>query len=75
MTITGEQRKAARKLLGWSLEDLANNVRMSEIDIARFEAGSLRVPFVGSVLIRRALEEAGVEFISQPPSARLRQTR
>ena len=41
MIITGEQVKAARKLLGWCLEVLANKVRMSEIDIARFEAGKL----------------------------------
>jgi hypothetical protein len=45
---------------------------MTEIDIARFEGGKLRVLAVGSVLIRRALEEAGIEFIGQPPSVKLR---
>jgi transcriptional regulator with XRE-family HTH domain len=39
MTITGEQCKAARKLLGWTMSDLAEAVRLSEMDIARFEAG------------------------------------
>jgi hypothetical protein len=72
MTITPAQCKAARKLLGWSLEVFANKVRMSEIDIARFEAGKLGVPMIGSAMIRRALDQAGIEFIDEPPGARLR---
>ena len=35
---------------------------MSEIDIARFEAGKPRMSFIGTALIRKALETAGVEF-------------
>jgi len=62
MVITGERVKAARKLLGWSLEALANKVRMSEIDIARFEAGKLGMSSTVTGLIRNALETAGVEF-------------
>jgi transcriptional regulator with XRE-family HTH domain len=75
MTITGEQCKAARKLLTWTMDDLARAVRLSEMDIARFEAGTAGMrgmSFIGTALIRRALEQAGVEFISAPPSARLR---
>jgi ribosome-binding protein aMBF1 (putative translation factor) len=62
MIITGEQVNAARKLLGWSLEVLANKVRMSEIDIARFEAGKLGMSSTVMGLIRKALKTAGVEF-------------
>jgi len=72
MAITGDQCKAARKLLSWTMGDLSHAVRLSEMDIARFEAGKLGMSFIGTALIRRALEQAGVEFISAPPSARLR---
>jgi hypothetical protein len=63
--MTSEQCKIARKLLGWSLEELA----------ARFEAGMLRVPTVGSAMIGRVFEQAGGEFFGDPPSARLRNPR
>jgi ribosome-binding protein aMBF1 (putative translation factor) len=75
MTMTGEQCKIARKLLGWSLEELAQKVKMSEMDVARFEAGMLRVPTIGSAMIGRVLEQAGVEFVGDPLSARLRKPR
>jgi hypothetical protein len=72
MTIIGSQCKAARKLLGWPLEVLASKVRMSEIDIARFEACKLRMPFIGKALNRKALETAGVEFTDGEPGLKLR---
>jgi ribosome-binding protein aMBF1 (putative translation factor) len=62
VTITPEQCKIARKLLGWSLEVLAHRVRLSEFDIARFEAGKPGMSFIGTAMIRRALEQTGVEF-------------
>jgi hypothetical protein len=62
MTITGEQCKAARKLLGWTMSDLTRAAKLSEIDVARFEAAMPRIPFIGAELIRRALEAAGIEF-------------
>jgi ribosome-binding protein aMBF1 (putative translation factor) len=75
MIITGEQVNAARKLLGWSLEVLANKVRMSEIDIARFEAGKQGMSSTMTALIRRALETAGVEFTNgREPGIKLRKT-
>ena len=75
MIITGEQVKAARKLLGWSLEVLANKVRMSEIDIARFEGGKLGMSSTVTALIRKALETAGVEFTDRgEPGVKLRKT-
>jgi len=73
MTITGEKCKLARKLLGWSLEVLANKVRLSEIEIARFEAGMRGMSFIGAALIRRALETAGIKFTDGGgPGVRLR---
>jgi transcriptional regulator with XRE-family HTH domain len=73
MLITGEQCKEARKLLGWTMSDLAHAVKVSEMDIARFEAGKPSMSFIGALLIHRALGRAGVEFISAPPSIRLRE--
>jgi ribosome-binding protein aMBF1 (putative translation factor) len=63
MTITPEQCKSARKLLGWSPQDLAHKVRLSELDIARFEGGKTCMSFIGTAIIRRALEIAGIEFV------------
>jgi ribosome-binding protein aMBF1 (putative translation factor) len=72
--MTGEQCKIARKLLGWSIEELANKVRMNEMDVARLEAGLLRLPTIGSAMIGRVFEQAGIEFVGDPPSARLRKS-
>jgi hypothetical protein len=38
--MTGEQCKIARKLLGWSLDGLANRFRINEMDVARGNAHS-----------------------------------
>jgi hypothetical protein len=57
------------------MSDLAHAARLSEMDIARFEAGQPAMSFIGTELIGRALEQAGVEFISQPPSVRVRERR
>jgi ribosome-binding protein aMBF1 (putative translation factor) len=62
MTLTPAQCKMARKLLGWPADVLANKVRLSELDIARFEAGKPGMSFIGTALIRRAFEIAGVQF-------------
>jgi DNA-binding XRE family transcriptional regulator len=72
MTITSEQCKEARRLLGWTMSDLAFAVKLSEMDIARFEAGKPNMSFIGALLIHRALERAGVEFVAAPPSVKLR---
>jgi transcriptional regulator with XRE-family HTH domain len=72
MIIIGDQCKAARTLLGWTMSDLAHATRLSVLDIARFEAGRPAMSFIGAALAGRALEQAGVEFIIAPPSVRLR---
>ncbi len=57
------QLRAARALLGWSLEDLAERVALSQLTLADFEAAPR--PQGDRVLaqIRRALEAGGVAFI------------
>ena len=71
MTITPIQCETARKLLGWSATFLARKVHLSELDIARFEAGKIEMSFIGAAMIQRALEIDGMEFIDRPPGAKL----
>jgi hypothetical protein len=75
MTITGEQCKAARGLLGWALIDLGYRARVSEPTVAAFER-TLRVVAPDKVLaIKRVLEAAGIEFDDKGYGVRLRDTR
>ena len=75
--VTIRQIKAARALLGWSQEDLAQHSLISEPTIARLE--SMDGPIAGrpntAEKIRTALERAGIEFIDENgggPGVRLR---
>jgi len=63
MMICPEQVRAARKLLGLSQRDLALLAGVSEDSIRRFEDRA-RMPWGASVAaIKRALEDAGIEFL------------
>ena len=65
--ITGEQVRAARKLLGWAQMTLALEANVALQTIAKFETGQGR-PFVHATsTIKRALEHAGVEFPDGEP--------
>jgi predicted transcriptional regulator len=65
--VTIRQIKAARALLGWSQDDLAQHSSISVPTIARLE--SLDGPIAGrpktAEKIRAALERAGIEFINE----------
>ncbi len=63
MSITNEQCRAARALLGWSQSDLATASLIAQKTIADFErdARELRPRTVAD--IRATLEKAGIEFI------------
>ena len=60
--ITGEQVKAARRLLGWSQVRLAGRSALPESAVAKFETGAQRLPSPNLEAIRQAREVAGVEF-------------
>jgi transcriptional regulator with XRE-family HTH domain len=62
LIITGEQVKAARKLLGWSHVRLAGKSGLSDTTVAKFERGESRPSVLSVTTLRRALEAAGVEF-------------
>lgn len=69
-TLTLEQCREARDLLGWSQERLAGEAGLAPRTIGDFERGSRPTLPASIALIRRALEAAGVEFI--PDGGRLR---
>jgi transcriptional regulator with XRE-family HTH domain len=52
-------------LLGWSLMTLANKSPVSETTIRNFEKGKHRPTPFKVLAIRRTLEAAGIEFISE----------
>jgi transcriptional regulator with XRE-family HTH domain len=63
IVISPEQCRAARALLGWSREVLAERSRVGMATLADFEGGK-RSPYERTLTdIRAALEDAGVEFI------------
>ena len=75
--ITGTQIRAARAALRWTSEDLASHSGITSRTIKRFEQDD-GIPSSRSstlVVIQKALETAGIEFIGTPedgPGIRLR---
>lgn len=65
MSITVEQCRAARGLLGWSQAELSKASATATKTIADFERGA-REPYARTLDdIQAALEKAGVEFIAE----------
>lgn len=61
--ITAAQCRAARALLGWSQDQLAEVSKVGKATIATFETGK-RAPYERTLLdLRSALEDAGVSLM------------
>jgi len=78
--ITGAQIRAAKALLRWSGEELAEKSEVSLSSIRRFEAkDGVHAGNVRTIeAIQKALESGGVEFIGSPddrPGVRLREIK
>jgi transcriptional regulator with XRE-family HTH domain len=74
--ITGEQVRAARKLLGWSQVRLAGKSGLGDTTVKKFERGESRPSVLSVTTLQRALEAAGVEFTNgDEPGVRLRKGR
>jgi hypothetical protein len=76
--LTSAQIRAARALIRWSAEELARHSAVSVTTIRRAELmpSTTALTRVNDYAIRRALEQAGVEFIDADkagPGVRLRQ--
>ena len=63
--ITSAQCRAARALLAWSQQDLADKSRVGIVTIHQLEAGTSQPRRSTVEVIRRALDVAGVEFIEE----------
>ena len=64
MPITPDQVKEARRLLGWPQIRLAVRAGTGYLGIRQFEMGHKSLSRATVAAIRRALEDAGVEFPS-----------
>ena len=63
--LRADQCRAARALLGWSRDELAKQCKVSNATLADFEAGK-RTPYGRTLAdIRKAFEEAGIQFIPE----------
>jgi transcriptional regulator with XRE-family HTH domain len=64
-----EQCRAGRALLAWSQDDLSAKAKVAKKTLQLFELGK-RQPYRRTLqLLRRALEAAGVEFITEDESS------
>ena len=75
MELSAAQVRAARGLLGWSQERLAQAAGVGIQTVIGLESGGRRPRQRTADAIRSALEQAGVEFIAQDgdgPGVRLR---
>jgi hypothetical protein len=75
--LTSDQLRAARALLRWSAEDLSQRSSVSLRTIRRAELAEQHTTMTSAnnLAVRRALEDAGVEFIDENgggPGVRLR---
>jgi hypothetical protein len=75
--LTADQIRAARALLRWSAEDLARRSSVSLRTIRRAELSEAQTALTtaNNLVLRLALEAAGVEFINENgggPGVRLR---
>jgi hypothetical protein len=60
--ITATQCYQARRLLGWSLDELGLFVCIRAVHISRFEAGKLDLTLEQLAALRRMFEAAGLTF-------------
>jgi transcriptional regulator with XRE-family HTH domain len=68
--------KAARDLLGWNQQDLADRIGASYGTIRRLESKAKNTPDATFARVRAAFEAAGVEFAKGgQPGVRMKATR
>jgi transcriptional regulator with XRE-family HTH domain len=76
MTLSPAQCRAARGLVDWSQDRLADASRVSAVTIRNFEGGKISPHRATLDALQRALQEAGVEFTNgDAPGVRLRKAR
>jgi ribosome-binding protein aMBF1 (putative translation factor) len=68
--ITPTQCHQARRMLGWSFDELGLFVCVRAIHISQFEAGRLDLSPSQQGALRRMFEAAGVMFVDAHPAGR-----
>lgn len=63
--LTPAQCRAARALLDWSQQQLAESARVGVVTVRQFEGGSASPRNATIDVITRALEAAGIQFIPE----------
>jgi len=63
--ITPSQCRAARGLINWSQQDLADHAGVGIVTVRQLEAGVHKPRRATLDVVRRALETGGVEFIDE----------
>lgn len=63
--ITPEQSRAARALLNWSQEKLAEVAHIGIVTVRQFELGHTTPRFLTLQAMRQVLEDAGVIFVDE----------
>jgi transcriptional regulator with XRE-family HTH domain len=63
--ISSAQCRAARGLLDWSQQELAQRARVGVVTVRQLEAGTHRPRRATLEVVRRCLESGGVEFIDE----------
>lgn len=75
--MTPAQCRAARALLDWSQQQLADAARVGVVTVRQLEAGASQPRNATLDVMKRALEEAGVIFVAENgegPGVRLKKT-
>ena len=73
--VTAAQCRAARGLLDWSQQDLADYAGLGIVTVRQIEAGTTEPRRATLVVLRQAFDRAGVDFIDENgggPGVRLR---
>ena len=63
--ITPAQCRAARALLDWSRDHLAERAGLDTTEVRRFEAGRSALPSHRQAAVKKALEEGGALFFDE----------
>jgi transcriptional regulator with XRE-family HTH domain len=63
--ISSAQCRAARGLLDWSQQELAERARVGVVTVRQLEAGTHQPRRATLEVVRRCLESGGVEFIDE----------
>ena len=73
MTLTGAQARAARSLLGWTQNRMADELRTRLSEYASFEAGKSQLSVLQTSVLKRVLERSGVVFDAADGAPRKRE--